>query len=197
MIKIEVTQEMIDSAISKAESLGWIRDSITQGGGNLAGYLGEEAVACHLGAQIVSNDRGREKYNYDLVLPDGRRMEVKTKRRTVAPRSHYDVSVAKTSGHQRPDLYAFVSLEFERATKSHPKKYYGLRNAWLCGYMSAKVFWEGAEFWKSGRIDTSNNFKTHVDMYNMTISDISPALESLNNPEKADEICASTCTLGV
>ena len=63
--------------------------------------------------------------------------------------------------------------------------------------MSAKVFWEGAEFWKSGRIDTSNNFKTHVDMYNMTISDISPALESLNNPEKADEICATTCPLGV
>ena len=197
MIKIEVTQEMIDSAISKAKSLGWIRDSATEGRGNLAGYLGEEALARPLGADIVSNDRGREKYNYDLVLPDGRRVEVKTKRRTVAPRPHYDVSVAQTSKHQQPDLYAFISLEFERATKTHPKEYYGLRNAWLCGYMTAKDFWERADFWKSGRIDTSNNFKTHVDMYNMRISDISPALESLNNPEKSDEICAATRPLGV
>ena len=197
MIKIEVTQEMIDSAISKAKSLGWIRDSATEGRGNLAGYLGEEALARHLGADIVSNDRGREKYNYDLVLSDGRRVEVKTKRRTVAPRSHYDVSVAKTSRHQRPDLYAFVSLEFERATKTHPKEYRGLRNVWLCGYMPAKDFWERAEFWKSGQIDTSNNFKTHVDMYNMTIADLNPDLEALDNSGKEDEICTATRPLGI
>ena len=197
MIKIEVTQEMIDSAILKAESLGEIRYSITKGGGNLAGYLGEEALARHLGADIVSNDRGRDKYNYDLVLSDGRRMEVKTKRRTVRPKPFFDVSVAKTSEHQRPDLYAFVSLEFERATKTHPKKYYGLRNAWLCGYMPAKDFWEGAEFWKSGQIDTSNNFKTHVDMYNMTIADLHPDLEALDNSGKEDEICTAARPLGI
>ena len=128
MIKIETTQEMIDNARLKAKSLGSINNSILRGAGNLAGYLGEEAVASYLGADIVSNNRGRDKYNYDLVLEDGRRMEVKTKRRSVSPRSNYDVSVAQTSKHQRPDLYGFVSLEFGRTSGRHPKKYYDLKN---------------------------------------------------------------------
>jgi hypothetical protein len=190
MIKIETTQKMMDSSQLKAKSLGPINNSILKGGGNLAGYLGEEALASHLSAEIVSNNRGREKYNYDLVLPDGRRMEVKTKRRTVSPRPHYDVSVARTSKHQRPDLYGFISLEFERATGKHPKKYYGLKNMWLCGYMPAEEYWERATLWKSGQIDPTNAFKTHVDMYNMTISALYTDLQALDNLGKTNEICA-------
>ena len=179
MVRIKTTQEMIDRCQLKAKSLGSINNSITKGGGNLAGYLGEEAVASHIGAEIVSNNRGRDKYNYDLLLHDGRRMEVKTKRRTVKPRPNYDVSVANSSKHQRPDLYAFVSLEFERADKNHPKKYYGLQNAWLCGYMDANEFWERAILWKSGQIDKRNNFKTHVDMYNLEIVDLHEDLSEI------------------
>ena len=63
--------------------------------------------------------------------------------------------------------------------------------------MPAKDFWERAEFWKSGQIDTSNNFKTHVDMYNMTIADLNPDLEALDNSGKEDEICTATRPLGI
>tara|TARA_R110002020_G_scaffold212028_7_gene418446 strand:- start:4867 stop:5460 length:594 start_codon:yes stop_codon:yes gene_type:complete len=197
MIRIKTTQEMIDDCRLKAKALGSITNSITKGGGNLAGYLGEEAVASHIGADIVSNNRGRDKYNYDLLLPDGRRIEVKTKRRTVKPRPNYDVSVAHSSKHQRPDLYVFVSLEFERADKSHPKKYYGLQNAWLCGYMDANEFWERAILWKSGQIDPTNAFKTHVDMYNMAISDLYVDLETLDSSGKGNEICTAARPLGI
>jgi hypothetical protein len=197
MIKIETTQEMIDNARLKAKSLGSINNSILRGAGNLAGYLGEEAVASYLGADIVSNNRGRDKYNYDLVLEDGRRMEVKTKRRSVSPRSNYDVSVAQTSKHQRPDLYGFVSLEFERTSGRHPKKYYDLKNVWLCGYMPVEEYWERAILWKSGQIDPTNGFKTHVDMYNMTISDLYPDLQTLDNSGKTDEIRTFTRPLGI
>ena len=172
MISLPFSQEMIDSAKLKAKSLGSINNSILRGAGNLAGYLGEEALAAHIGADIVSNNRGLDKYNHDLLLEDGHRIEVKTKRRTVAPRPHYDVSVAKTSQHQQPDIYAFISLEFERTTKSHPKKYYGLKNIWLCGYMPSCEYWERATLWKSGQIDKTNNFITHVDMYNLNISEL-------------------------
>tara|TARA_R110002012_G_scaffold68704_1_gene178363 strand:- start:136 stop:681 length:546 start_codon:yes stop_codon:yes gene_type:complete len=172
MIKLPFNEQMIISAKAKAESLGSINNSILSGAGNIAGYLGEEALAAYISADIVSNNRGLDKYNHDLLLEDGHRVEVKTKRRTVAPKPHYDVSIAETSRHQKPDIYAFISLEFQRCTKSHPKKYYGLKNIWLCGFMGACDYWEMAKLWKSGQIDSRNNFKTHVNMYNLEIKDL-------------------------
>ena len=121
MIRLDFDDSMIARAKEKAASLGSINNSILKGGGNIAGYLGEEALAPYIDAQIVSNNRGLDKYNHDLLLDCGHRLEVKTKRRTVPPKSYYDVSIAETSRHQKPDLYAFISLEFDRATKTHPK----------------------------------------------------------------------------
>ena len=121
MIKLPFDDAMIERAREKAMSLGSINNSILRGGGNIAGYLGEEALAPYVNADIVSNNRGLDKYNHDLLLECGHRLEVKTKRRTVSPRPHYDVSIAETSKHQKPDLYGFISLEFDRCTKSHPK----------------------------------------------------------------------------
>ena len=114
MISLPFSKDMLDRAKAKANNLGSIKNSILKGRGNLAGYLGEEALAPYIGAEIVSNNRGLDKYNHDLLMKDGNRVEVKTKRRTVKPRSNYDVSVAHTSTHQKPDIYAFISLEFER-----------------------------------------------------------------------------------
>ena len=172
MIKLPFDDAMIERAREKAMSLGSINNSILRGGGNIAGYLGEEALAPYVNADIVSNNRGLDKYNHDLLLECGHRLEVKTKRRTVSPRPHYDVSIAETSKHQKPDLYGFISLEFDRCTKSHPKKYYGLKNVWLCGFMSSYEYWERAKLWESGKIDRTNNFKTHVNMYNLPIGEL-------------------------
>ena len=177
-IELPFDKEMIARAKQKAVSLGYINNSILKGAGNLAGYLGEEALAPYVGAEIVSNNRGLDKYNHDLlvqtehVIQETQRIEVKTKRRTVAPRPNYDVSVAETSSHQRPDIYAFISLEFDRVTKTHPKQYYGLKKIWLCGFMPAEEFWERAELWEKGKIDKTNNFKTHVNMYNLAVRDL-------------------------
>ena len=172
MIRLDFDDSMIARAKEKAASLGSINNSILKGGGNIAGYLGEEALAPYIDAQIVSNNRGLDKYNHDLLLDCGHRLEVKSKRRTVPPKSYYDVSIAETSRHQKPDLYAFISLEFDRATKTHPKKYYGLKNVWLCGFMSSYEYWERAKLWESGKIDRTNNFKTHVNMYNLPIGEL-------------------------
>ena len=172
MIRLDFDDSMIARAKEKAASLGSINNSILKGGGKIAGYLGEEELAPYIDAQIVSNNRGLDKYNHDLLLDCGHRLEVKTKRRTVPPKSYYDVSIAETSRHQKPDLYAFISLEFDRATKTHPKKYYGLKNVWLCGFMSSYEYWERAKLWESGKIDRTNNFKTHVNMYNLPIGEL-------------------------
>jgi hypothetical protein len=89
MISLTFDNYMLERAKEKAVSLGSLNNSILQGAGNLAGYLGEEALASHTGAEIVSNNRGLDKYNHDLLMPTGQRVEVKTKRRTVAPRDYY------------------------------------------------------------------------------------------------------------
>ena len=161
--------DMVTAAITKAEKLGPIRNSILKGGGNRAGYLGEEALSAHIGATIVSSDEGVDKYDHDLLL-NGKRIEVKTKRRTVPPKEDYDVSVAKTSTHQKPDLYMFVSLEFGKTSgKGKNKTYSDLQNVWLLGQKTPEEYFNEATLWESGDIDSSNGFTTHVDMYNLPI----------------------------
>ena len=175
MIRIPYTDEMITTAFEKASMLGTLNNSITHGQGNAAGYLGEEAVAAYLGGKIVSSEDGVQKYNHDLLLydmrcPEGIRAEVKTKRRTVAPQDWYDVSVAQTSLHQKPDIYIFVSLQFK--TKLNFKggiKYKDLQAVWLLGQKAPEDFLEHASKWDTGDIDQSNNFVTKTPMHNLAI----------------------------
>ena len=172
IFNIPFAQEMVLSAREKSRKLGSINNSILGGGGNTAGYLGEEAVAEYMNADIISCEEGRSKYNHDLIL-NGQRIEIKTKRRTVKPLPHYEVSVAQTSKHQVPDLYIFLSLEFDRVEgRGRNKIYYGLKNVWVCGQMAPDRYFQRANLWEAGRVDVSNNFKTHVNMYNLSIESL-------------------------
>lgn len=112
MIKLEYLPWMMREAKKKADALGQIRNSITKGKGNIAGYLAEIALNCHLEAKNMSCSEGKLKYNFDL-LKDDKKIEVKCKRRTVDPEPHYEVSIANTSKHQQPDVYAFISITFK------------------------------------------------------------------------------------
>ena len=180
LISIPWDSRMVEQAQSKAKKLGRINNSILKGGGNAAGYLVEEAVAAYIGAKITSCDKGDDKYNYDIIAKDGRRIEIKTKRRTVDPLDYYDVSVAKTSIHQRPDLYIFVSINFENMMMENGKRVYrGIKNIWIVGQAEPEDYFARAKIWKAGEIDNNNGFKTHVDMYNLPISEIEPLDDSL------------------
>jgi hypothetical protein len=180
LISIPWDDRMVTRAQKKAKQLGGIRNSILKGGGNAAGYLGEEAVAAYIKAQIISCDKGTSKYDYDIWTRDERKVEVKTKRRTVRPLDYYDVSVAKTSAHQRPELYIFVSIEFENMTMEEGRRLYrGIKNIWIVGQAEPEDYFARAKIWKTGEIDKRNGFKTHVDMYNLPISEIDPLDDSL------------------
>ena len=175
---------MVNRAQKKARSLGSIKNSILRGGGNTAGYLGEEAVAKYINAKIISCNDGDDKYNYDIWKND-KRIEVKTKRRTVPPQDFFDVSVAKTSTHQRPDLYIFVSIEFENYKREGGIKVYrGIKNIWILGQAEPEDYFARAKVWQAGDVDPSNGFVTHVDMYNLPISEIDPLDDSLLPPQQ-------------
>jgi len=180
IISIPWDYNMVMRSHKKAKQLGGIKNSILKGGGNAAGYLGEEAVASYIEAQIISCNKGTDKYNYDIWSRDKRKIEIKTKRRTVKPLDFYDVSVAKTSAHQTPELYIFVSIEFENMAKEgHGRVYRGIKNIWIVGQAEPEDYFSRAKIWRAGDIDNNNGFKTHVDMYNLPISEISPLDDSL------------------
>jgi len=187
IIRIDWDDRMVTNAQNKAKKLGKIKNSILRGGGNAAGYLGEEAVAAYIKAKITSCDEGRDKYDYDITTQDGRCIEVKTKRRTVScidrkgnDIGHYEVSVAKTSVHQRPDLYIFVSIEFEDVRKVNGKKlYYGIRNIEILGQAEPEDYFAKAKLMRKDDVDQSNGFVTLVDMYNLPISELEPLDDSL------------------
>ena len=166
MQSLKFNQKMIDQASQWANDLGGIKNSITSGDGNYAGRLGELALAKHLSVEVEDHK------DYDLIYND-LRVEVKTKRRATKPKPNYTVNIASTSRHQKPDTYAFLSVEY--SDRDSGGNYSDLLKIWLCGYKSADQFFEEAEFWPKGTPDPPF-FKTHRDMYVLTIGELDERL---------------------
>ena len=159
MEEILITKDMINKAKAKANQMGKLNNSITKGQGNIAGFLGEEIVLNYL------NENDNNSYDYDLVLKDGRKVDVKTKRTTVKPRTNYDCSVAAFNTKQKCDVYIFCRILND------------MSRGWILGYKDKKDYFDEARFMKKNQIDPANNFRVKADCYNVAIED----LESIDN----------------
>lgn len=157
MISCIITSEMVNAAKAAASDLGCLRNSITSGDGNLAGFLGEEIVANFLGAKRANT------YDYDLIH-ENIKIDVKTKRTNVAPQPHYECTVADFNTKQGCDWYVFARVAND------------LSRGWILGYMLKDEFYANASFHKKGDIDPSNNFTFTADCYNMPISQLKPVI---------------------
>ena len=166
MLQLPFDNKMIREATNWAENLGGIYNSITKGDGNYVGRVGELALAKHLGVEVEDHK------DYDLIYNDSK-VEVKTKRRATKPKPNYTVNIASTSRHQKPDTYAFLSVEY--SDRDSGGNYSDLLKIWLCGYKSAEQFFEEAEFWPKGTPDPPF-FKAHSDMYVMKIGELDERL---------------------
>lgn len=134
MIEVEITTEMIDKARVKAKELGTLRNSITRGGGNLIGFIGEEIAHHCLGGELANT------YDYDIVLDDGTTIDVKTKATTVTPREGYACSVSAYNTKQKCDAYSFVRVKKD------------LSVGWYLGLLKKEDFFDVAEHFKKGDI---------------------------------------------
>ena len=105
MEKIKITNLMLIKARQKSIELGKLKNSILNGNGNFAGFLGEFIVA-----KKLTNGRIRNTYNYDIELNSGLTVDVKTKQTTVNPLPNYDCSVAKYNTKQTCDIYCFTRI---------------------------------------------------------------------------------------
>ena len=125
------------------------------------------------GKALAKKIVGEDRYNYDLILSDGTHTEVKSKRRTVAPQPNYEVSVYQVSRHQRPDLYMFCSLQYERSYKIlNTIQYDNLQHIWLLGQKTPKEFFKEAIFWDEGDYDERNKLLLKSKSYNREIKDL-------------------------
>ena len=104
MIELEVSSDQFVRARKKAIDMGRLANSITNGGGNLAGFIGEIVVTDYLKATE------KNTYDYDIVDNLNNKIDVKTKRCNSEPKSHYDCSIAEHGTKQKCDMYIFVRV---------------------------------------------------------------------------------------
>lgn len=153
MVEIEVTPEQISYAKKAAKDMGPLTNSITNGQGNIAGFLGEKIVADYFGYEINNT------YDYDLLNGE-EKIDVKTKRTGFKPQSYYDCSIAAYNLQQQCDSYIFVRVlnDFSKA--------------WILGKKSKVDYFKEARLLKKGSTDGSNNFTVKADCYNLKIQDL-------------------------
>jgi len=154
VIEVKVKDSALRSAKARAESLGKLKNSITKGQGNIAGFLGEQVVADYYGFTISNT------YDYDLITPAGKKVDVKTKRTKVKPKDHYECSIAAYNTKQRCDTYFFVRVSND------------MKTAWILGYKMKEDYFKKSKFLKKGDVDPDNNFVVKADCFNLPISDL-------------------------
>ena len=151
MIEVVITGEMLVTARDKAAEMGKLRNSITRGQGNLAGFLGE-AVAQHvLGGELANT------YEYDLVMKDGTTIDVKTKLTSVKPLDTYACSIAKLNTTQECDYYAFTRIKNDYSV------------GWYLGVCSKERYYKEAILLEKGTVDPDNGYIVRSSCYNLLI----------------------------
>lgn len=158
MIEINIDGPMLLEARDKAAAMGRLHNSFTNGGGNIAGFLGE-AIAQKVLGGVLDNT-----YDYDLVMADGTKVDVKTKTTSVAPLLTYECSVAALNTSQDCDFYCFVRVKKD------------LTVGWFLGLYSKKDYVQDAVFLKKGTIDPSNGYSVKSDCWNLPIHRLLPMI---------------------
>ena len=136
----------------KAAEMGKLRNSITSGAGNIAGFIGEAIAQQVLGGKLDNT------YDYDLVLDNGTKIDVKTKQTSVKPLPTYDCSIANLNTKQQCDYYAFVRVKNDFTV------------GWYLGVYSKELYMRDAVFMKKGTVDPSNGYVVKSDCWNLKIS---------------------------
>ena len=154
MIELEISGDQFIRARKKAIDMGTIANSITNGGGNLAGFIGEILVTDYI------NAKEQNTYDYDIVDLVGNKIDVKTRRCNSEPKPHYDCSIAAHGTKQKCDMYVFV-----RVLNNFSK-------GWILGKITKDDYFSKAKYHKKGALDDDNKFRYKTNCYNVKISDL-------------------------
>lgn len=176
MHEIIITDKMRESAEEAAKKLGRLKNSISKGKGNHVGFLGELMVASYLNG----NCKIANTYDYDLVLPDGTTIDVKSKTAKVKPLDYYECSIAAYNTKQNCEYYVFCRVLSDKS------------KGWILGFDSKKDFMDTAKFLKKGDIDGDNDYIVPADCYNKPIKDLMPPKKLLDMADAAEYVGPSS-----
>ena len=154
MIELPVSDEVLIKARKLAADMGSLKGSIQRGDGNIYGFIGELLHLQHYGGTHDNT------YEWDIVDPDGTKVDVKTKKTSVKPLPHYECSVTKSEKMQDCDAYSFVRVKND------------LTVGWLLGTMSKDKYIKDAVHMEKGDVDPSNGWICKRECYNMAISNL-------------------------
>lgn len=138
-VEVDISDEMLKFAKVYASRHSDIPNSIRRGDGNLAGYLGEQAVI-----ELVKDCVLQHTKDYDMYIrfmsSNPISVDVKTKERTVNPKDFYTCHVADSSLHQECDMYIFCQVNLR------PKM-----RAWVLGWITKDEFLKKSVSLKKGQ----------------------------------------------
>ena len=169
--EIKLTPKMLELAWNLSKDLGKIKNSIEEGEGNFIGFCGELAYKQFFGLPI---DDIHNTYDYDIEH-NNLTFDVKAKKRSVFPKSHYEVSIADFNTKQNCDYYIFASVKVDKRNQMP-------QTAHLVGYYPKKFYKEKSMFKKFEEKDlkSENQFEFKADCWNMFFRDLMP-VQNLKN----------------
>ncbi len=155
---MKINSKMRDTASEQSKEMGVLKHSIAKGKGNMYGFLGEALFKKY--ASPFYKVETHNTYDYDFVLDEKIRVDVKTKSTSTTPKGQYDCSVAAYNTKQKCDAYVFcrVMHSFDRG--------------FILGGILKEDFFDKAQFWKKGTIDPSNGYQVKADCYNIKIDEL-------------------------
>ena len=122
MLEVKIIPEWIKEAEEKSKEMGILKHSISEGKGNVLGFIGEQAVL-----SVLKEGKWDNTYDYDIITPNGT-IDVKTKRCRSVPQPHYVASVAAYNTRQRCTYYVFVRMFSDYS------------RCWVCGWIEKEKF---------------------------------------------------------
>ena len=163
MIVIKPSGEDRKQARAEAKAMGVLRGSIARGRGNEIGMMGEILVHREIGGSRV----GDVNFAYDIAMPDGVTIDVKTTKAASVPEPHYVARVygAESSAEKigsKCDVYYFVRCNQQMTL------------ATIIGWLSAKEFIAKATFLPKGNVDPNAGKLSFSDEFVVPISELNP-----------------------
>jgi hypothetical protein len=154
--EVVIKPKWLEQATLLSEEMGVLRNSITRGQGNLAGFIGEIVVY-----NLVLGGFHENTFDYDIIKNDVK-YDIKTKRCTSTPMPNYECSIAGMNPNQKCDYYIFTRVLNDQSI------------CWVLGFLSKKEYFKKARFCKMGEVDSKSHmgWRFKADCYNVEIQDL-------------------------
>lgn len=164
-------------ADARAREIGSLEYSMRGLQASQVGAMGELVGMHYLDLlKVKYEDVSGESTTHDInafVEGGKKKVEFKSKERTVAPLEYYDCTVPMyNKEHQQPDYYIFLSLL--STGKSEDIKRF--KKGYLLGSLSREEFNARATLWVPGDVDNTNNWTPTIECFNVQVLDLNKPL---------------------